>query len=1479
MTNYNQINVKLMKNPTPQEYETYTNQMENALRVQGKGLDKMYMKGKIDKVQIPKLCKQVEKEEIDTKEKKEAYLKDQKDDMNGLLFAYICLSLEDESLVDKIRNKFKDNGYEAKKYLDSLYNVKQSDARLRVLEAERNEHATAGIDKVTAITLREFITKLTNYNDKLKGSDHHWSDALICTKTLDAVARTEMAVIKVFKTQHRTDGVLKDPDLLAKELGEEFEDHDRVEAANAQQDQVRALMARVAELEKDKQSLEKVVAMRATATGCNKCGKAHKGECFGELVAKGLKTKEQIITESGRPADMMGRIVDSSVKAYNERHPPKDGGARVLQCRAEVVQACSADEKGGSAKAAEVIMDVQAGRDIVVGVDTKAGMHMLPSIDFFPDGVRPTSLVIECAGFSTIKPIGIGDAHIIIEGHQVVLSNTLCVPGCAALISYPALWELGKVDVRGGDERALVWTEGPNKGFKLHFDKDWNVRAKKVQDAQAPRCEAYEAVVADMARDDGIPAVVVRGTGGGGAQARLAQADTVQLWGARLPIGPERLRALPDVVTGAPAGLKAATAEMLREDGAKDLANAPRIHPRDRKRGADVDHVGQLTQVDLAGPYQKAVGPKDMAGARYKVMIVDAHSNSQHVAFMDTKDKFPQRLETHLRYYEGRHGATYKGGTLYCDNEAVLNSDKVKQVCVLYGLSMRNSCEYEPWQNARPERGIGENNAIVREMLIRGGDGNDVERYWAVCSKQAALVHRLTTHRGDNNITPYEVETGREPDVSHIRVMLCLAYARLPLAKREGKLQQQAVRCLHLGSSWDKPGYILEVIEPGHALHGKYITSTQVVFRENIFPLRASATASGGGVDIDIAPDAEEDDVWLTIQTADGEDDQAAVPDSPTFTDTDMSSEAGEDETAPARGRRATANPYATNRADAEVLPYTTLAYSTAIDGDVADKPSAWAPRGIKQVMRMEEGEEKRGWLGVHAEEVSTHFEKGVFKWERRPADLKEKDLYRLIDLWYEKADGRKKCRIVLDGAGVDSDMHGRTHSPTSNFTTVRSMASCAALHGLMFGSADVKHAYGNAPTADTDKPVYCRSIPGVATPMCPDTGEKMVVRVYNINGHPTAGRNWYLFFKEIIEAFPGAEVVRSFADHCLFRIKKGEEIMLIVVYVDDILDMAVKGSALRAQFYTYLNSRVPLADFGQNAEFEFLGATVRQHNGTVTLTSPRHIRELNARYGTAGGAHTAYTVPVADDLPSQVEEAKSGHGVDISLTKTFAGLVCTMLYIGSTTRPDIMYGVGMLTRCLTCPTIPLMRAAERIMYYLDGTKALGLRYAVDPEGKQGQRGSYAGTKVTGMSDADHAVKRSTSGRCFDAGAGAVVSYGMKKQGSVALSSAEAELNAASEAASEAVHLTELHADAGFPLDGPVVMYLDNKAAIDMAHDPTHLTKAKHILRRSFFIRELVNEARVEVKHVRSENNTADIFTKPLQKRSFLKHRSTMLNM
>ena len=92
------------------------------------------------------------------------------------------------------------------------------------------------------------------------------------------------------------------------------------------------------------------------------------------------------------------------------------------------------------------------------------------------------------------------------------------------------------------------------------------------------------------------------------------------------------------------------------------------------------------------------------------------------------------------------------------------------------------------------------------------------------------------------------------------------------------------------------------------------------------------------------------------------------------------------------------------------------------------------------------------------------------------------------------------------------------------------------------------------------------------------------------------------------------------------------------------------------------------------------------------------------------------------------------------------------------------------------------------------------------------------GTTLEGKSDANWQVARSTSGFVFEK-THAAISWGMKKQQSIALSTFEAETMAASLACCEAVWLRNLFEELGFPPAGPTVLYLDNSAAIDLAHD------------------------------------------------------------
>eukprot|EP00965_Chrysotila_dentata_P237144 6201709-Pleurochrysis_carterae.AAC.2 len=81
----------------------------------------------------------------------------------------------------------------------------------------------------------------------------------------------------------------------------------------------------------------------------------------------------------------------------------------------------------------------------------------------------------------------------------------------------------------------------------------------------------------------------------------------------------------------------------------------------------------------------------------------------------------------------------------------------------------------------------------------------------------------------------------------------------------------------------------------------------------------------------------------------------------------------------------------------------------------------------------------------------------------------------------------------------------------------------------------------------------------------------------------------------------------------------------------------------------------------------------------------------------------------------------------------------------------------------------------------------------------------------------------------------AVITWSSKKQPSVALSSCEAKIIAASEAAKEATYLRALLEELGEHGDTATPLHLDNKSAIDLAHNLEHHSRLKHIHRRHLF--------------------------------------------
>ena len=192
-----------------------------------------------------------------------------------------------------------------------------------------------------------------------------------------------------------------------------------------------------------------------------------------------------------------------------------------------------------------------------------------------------------------------------------------------------------------------------------------------------------------------------------------------------------------------------------------------------------------------------------------------------------------------------------------------------------------------------------------------------------------------------------------------------------------------------------------------------------------------------------------------------------------------------------------------------------------------------------------------------------------------------------------------------------------------------------------------------------------------------------------------------------------------------------------------------------------------------------------------------------------------------------------------------------------------------MLCRAMAKPTPALYDEAVRVLVYLVHSKDIGLHFSADvaPPATLG-----------GASDANWDVNRSTSGWLFSLGR-ATVSWGSKKQASTALSSTEAEIMAASKAAQDGMFLRALLADLGRPPEATELL-IDNRGVVDISHDPGAVhARSKHIHRRHFYVRELVQSGEFKTTFVPGDDNLADIFTKPLDTRKFLNLRARLMNL
>lgn len=310
-----------------------------------------------------------------------------------------------------------------------------------------------------------------------------------------------------------------------------------------------------------------------------------------------------------------------------------------------------------------------------------------------------------------------------------------------------------------------------------------------------------------------------------------------------------------------------------------------------------------------------------------------------------------------------------------------------------------------------------------------------------------------------------------------------------------------------------------------------------------------------------------------------------------------------------------------------------------------------------------------------------------------------------------------------------------------------------------------------------------------------------------------------------------------------------------LLLFVDDAL---ITGEVEKVEnLISILYDNFKIKNLGEAKNF--LGMSISRTNDSLFLVQNKVIEKLMSEFN----MENCRSVATPMEVGFKIDDSEPV--IDVPYRR----LVCSLMYISVMSRPDLSFAVSLLSRMLDRPTNQTWQAAKRVLRYLNSTKDMCLKF---------EKGDV---KLISYSDADWAgdlmTRKSVSG-FFALDGTNPIAWFSKKQTSVALSTMEAEYCAASAAAQELINLKGVLSEFNKSYEEKSVIKVDNCSAISLIKTFENSKRAKHIDIKMHFIKELYEKEVIDVQYVDSNNNAADILTKPLCKDKFVKLRKIVLN-
>jgi hypothetical protein len=319
---------------------------------------------------------------------------------------------------------------------------------------------------------------------------------------------------------------------------------------------------------------------------------------------------------------------------------------------------------------------------------------------------------------------------------------------------------------------------------------------------------------------------------------------------------------------------------------------------------------------------------------------------------------------------------------------------------------------------------------------------------------------------------------------------------------------------------------------------------------------------------------------------------------------------------------------------------------------------------------------------------------------------------------------------------------------------------------------------------------------------------------------------------------------------------------MYMLVYVDDIILTGNNPNAIDHVVHS-LSKTFAIQDMGPLSYF--LGIEVVRKGSDIILSQQKYINELLVK------ANLSHSKPVPSPCTTTAHLSLGDSELFDDPVK-YRQMVGALQYV-TLSRPDITFAVNKVCQFMHSPTVNHWSAVKRILRFLHGTADHGLLVSHLSSNVLHAYTDAAFNSLNAFSDVDWAGcpddRRSTGGYAVYLGSN-LVSWSARKQKTVSRSSTESEYKALADTVAEVTWLETLLQELRVSTRSVPNLWCDNLGATYLSANPVFHARTKHVEVDFHFVREKVAQRKLLVQFISTNDQIADVFTKPLSSERFL---------